>query len=251
MDAQFVNYEEPYSYTNIAEKPSKNVFFTSKAFADSFENQNLQAHNPTTKESYWQRMKRFFSRTKPTKKQRLPRQQKQINPYDQFEDILNICAQKLSSDSFDATAILQSLTQLYTYNLQYIQNPRYNQAIENLLNKWVAQLITTGRKAFAQCQIHRTLTSEFMAFLFSIDYFLSQATIINHLQTTKAYQDLVLIVQARFIDWFKILLQIPGINLERLFNTINECWGRFRSAPMKQLMIRVADMCNNARRRIY
>lgn len=244
MDAQFVNYEEPNSplpqYTQNVGMPNNLIQKTS---IKKFEDQD----RPSTQESYWQRMKRFFSRTKPTKKQHL---QQQINPYDQFENTLNACTQQLASNWYDTTAILQTLIQLYTYNLQYLKNPQYTKTIEDLLNNWVAQLIATGRKAFTQCQIQRALTSDFMAFLFSIDYFLAQATIIDALQKTQAYQDLVIILRVRFIDWFRILMQTPGVDLEQFFNTINDCWGRFRSAPMKRFVILIVDLCNSSYRRI-
>lgn len=250
MDAQFVNYEEPNSplpqYTQNVGMPNNLIQKTS---IKKFEDQDSQLLQPSTQESYWQRMKRFFSRTKPTKKQRLPKQQPQINPYDQFENTLNVCAQQLLSNRYDTTAILQTLIQLYTYNLQYLHNPQYTQTIDNLLRDWVAQLVATGRKAFTQCQIQRALTSDFMAFLFSIDHFLSQATAIETLRKTQAFQDLVTIVRVRLIDWFKIFIQTPGVDLEQFFNIINDYWSRFHSAPMRQLMIRISDLCNNAHRR--
>lgn len=226
------NTEDPNN--SFQETSTENATDTSDAFTnDSDSSTVFNTESPSDQDWF----DNYFSSLSPTS-----RQQKPIWSPDNFTQTLITYAQQLSSGEHNAIDIPLVLVDLYRYNLLHLKNHWYAQMIENIFSNWVSQVASIGRKIFHRCLRSYSLTQDFMNFLNSIDYFLADAVKIDTFRKSQKFQDLIAIVNVRFIDWFKILLQTPGIDQNRFLRTINDFQDTCQSPQMRKLMARVIEL---------
>lgn len=166
-----------------------------------------------------------------------PTQDTHANTVASFEEQLDTCRQRLLSGAADQTATIQALVQLA------MKYPEHAQEILDLFDEWAPQVISRLDTLFNEAVKARSLPRDFIALLDSMDAFFYAITHLNSLRSTQAYRDFIeLLTSRRLIEWFSILAQIKGVNLQKLQTIVYRLRARFRSPELQQLMDQIAGM---------
>lgn len=181
------------------------------------------------------KMRSIFKRKHKTKDE--PVQETPVDTVAPFDEQFDICRQQFLSGAADQTATIQALVQLAR------EYPEHAQEISDLFDEWAPQVISRLDTLFNEAVKARSLPRDFIALLDSMDAFFYAIAHLNSLRSTQAYQDFIELLRSRrLIEWFSMLAQIKGVNLQKLQTIVYRLRARFRSPELQRLIAQIAEI---------
>lgn len=181
------------------------------------------------------KMRSIFKRKHKAKDE--PTQETPANTVVSFDEQFDMCKQRLLSGAADQTATIQALA------LLAIKCPEHAQEILDLFDEWAPQVISRLDTLFNEAVKVQSLPRDFVALLDSIDAFFYAITNLDSIRSTQAYQDFIELLRSRrLIEWFSILAQIRGVDLQKLQTIVYRLRARFRSHELQRLIAQIAEI---------